>query len=299
MNAQFTGLETSGKGLKPLVQNRTRGFSFRYLAGRYILLIFGALFVLIPFIYMVSVSLKPQAYTFEIPPQLFPREVTLANYTDVMAKQNLLIYFGNSLVVAVVSTAVTVLLSSMLAYAFALMEFRGKNVLFSTLLLGMMIPPVMLIVPQFLVAKELHLLNNLLGLIVVYITMNLSMQTFLLRGVFAGMPRDLLDAALIDGGSQWTLFWRIVLPLSRPGLAAVVIFTFLYSWDEFPWAHVAMKEATKRTLPVAIALFQRPDLTQWGQVFAMSIIALIPVLLVYIVFQRYFVAGIATTGLKG
>jgi multiple sugar transport system permease protein len=234
-----------------------------------------------------------------MPPQLFPRVITLDHYQEVFAKENLLIYFGNSLFVAVISTGSTVLISSLLAYAFARMRFRGKNALFSILLLGMMIPPVMLIIPQFLVAKELHLLNNLLGLIVVYITMNLSMQTFLLRGVFAGVPQDLLDAALIDGGDQWTLFRRIVLPLSKPGLAVVTIFTFLYSWDEFPWAHVAMKEATRRTLPVAIALFRRPDLTEWGQLFAMSIIALLPVLVVYIIFQRYFVAGIATTGLKG
>jgi multiple sugar transport system permease protein len=277
----------------------SRSPKFTGVTVRYALLLFGALFVLIPFGFMLSVSLKPQAYTFEMPPQLLPHDATLKNYADVIAKENLPIYFANSLMVAVVSTAGTILASSMLAYAFALMEFRGKTTLFSVLLLGMMIPPVMLIVPQFLVAKEFHLLNNLLGLIVVYITMNLSMQTFLLRGVFATVPRDLLDAALIDGGSQWTLFRRIVLPLSTPGLAAAVIFTFLYSWDEFPWAHVAMKETTKRTLPVAIALFQRPDLTQWAQVFAMSIIALIPVLLVYIVFQRYFVAGISTTGLKG
>lgn len=266
---------------------------------RYGLLILGLGIVIVPFIYMLSTSLKPQAYTFENPPQLFPREVTFIHYAEVVAQANLPVYFANSLIVAVATTAGTVLISSMLAYAFALMNFRGKQILFSLLLVGMMIPPVMLIVPQFLVAKELKLLNNLLGLIVVYITMSLSMQTFLLRGIFAGVPRDLLDAALIDGGSQWTLFWRIVLPLSRPGLAAVVIFTFLYSWDEFPWANVAVKETAKRTLPVAIALFQRPDLTQWGQVFAMSIIALIPVLLVYIVFQRHFVAGVATTGLKG
>jgi multiple sugar transport system permease protein len=266
---------------------------------RYVLLLIGLIFVLVPFLFMISVSLKPQAFTLEVPPRLIPSVVTLANYAQVFAKENLLIYFGNSLIVATVSTASTVLISSLMAYAFALLTFRGKNVLFAVLLLGMMIPPVMLIIPQFLVAKDLKLLNSLGGLIVVYITMNLSLQTFLLRGVFAGVPRDLLDAALIDGGNQWTLFQRIVLPLSRPGLAVVVIFTFLYSWDEFPWAHVAIKETTRRTLPVAIALFMRPDLTQWGQVFAMSVIALIPVLIVYMLFQRYFVAGISTTGLKG
>lgn len=266
---------------------------------RYGLLLLGGLVVIVPFIYMLSTSLKPQSYTFEVPPQLFPREVTLTHYNEVIANENLPIYFVNSLIVAVISTSGTVLIASLLAYAFALMNFPGKTLFFSILLLGMMIPPVMLIVPQFLVAKELRLLNSLAGLIVVYITMSLSMQTFLLRGVFSGVPRDLLDAALIDGGSQWTLFWKIVLPLSRPGLAAVVIFTFLYSWDEFPWANVAVQQTARRTLPVAIALFQRPDLTQWGQIFAMSIVALIPVLAVYTIFQRYFVAGITTTGLKG
>src|SRR3954468_23145861 len=187
----------------------------KYLALgiRYGLLLLGTLIVVIPFIYMVSVSFKPQAYTFEVPPRLLPSEITLGHYQEVFAKENLLIYFGNSLFIAVISTVGTLLVSSLLAYAFARMEFRGRNILFSVLLIGMMIPPVMLIIPQFLVAKQLQLLNSLLGLIVVYVTMNLSMQTFLLRGAFAGVPQDLLDAALIDGGTQWTLLRRIVLPL--------------------------------------------------------------------------------------
>jgi multiple sugar transport system permease protein len=178
------------------------------------------------------------------------------------------------------------------------MQFRGKRMLFTLLLLGMMIPPVMLIIPQFLIAKELHLLNSLPGLIVVYVAMNLSLQTYLLTGFFKTIPKDLTDAALIDGANQWTTFWRIIMPLSRHGLAVTIIFTFLYSWEEFPWAHVAITETNRRTLPIAIALFQNQHLTEWGQVFAASIVALIPILVVYILFQRYFVAGIATTGMK-
>lgn len=103
----------------------------------------------------------------------------------------------------------------------------------------------------------------------------------------------------MDGAGRWTIFWRIVMPLSRPGLAVVTIFTFLYSWDEFPWAHVAIKETSRRTLPIAIALFQSQHLTEWGQVFAASVVALIPVVIVFAVFQRYFIRGIAATGLKG
>jgi multiple sugar transport system permease protein len=186
-----------------------------------------------------------------------------------------------------------------MAYAFARLDFPGREIMFYVILLGMMIPPVMLIIPQFIIAKQLDLLNKFQGLILVYLTMNISMNTFLLRSYFEGIPRELEESALIDGAGQWTIFWRIVLPLSGPGIAVVTIFTFLYSWDEFPWAHVAMQETSRRTLPIAIALFQGQHLTEWGQVFAASIVAVIPVILVFIVFQRYFIRGIATSGLKG
>jgi multiple sugar transport system permease protein len=248
---------------------------------------------------MLSTSLKAQQYTFEYPPRLWPSEFTLRNYVQALQRDLFFLYFLNSLLVAVATTVSTVFIASLLAFAFARLEFTGKNVLFYLLLVGMMIPPVMLIIPQFLVAKRLALLETYPGLIVVYVAMNLSMQTFLLRGFFESIPQDLEDAVRIDGGSHWTIFRHVILPLSRPGLATVAIFTFLYSWDEFPWAHVAMKETTKRTLPVAIALFQNQHLTQWGQVFAASIVALIPVIVVFVLFQRHFIRGIAQSGLKG
>jgi multiple sugar transport system permease protein len=234
-----------------------------------------------------------------MPPRLWPQEITIRNYTEALGKDSFGLYFVNSLFVAVVSTALTVLVSALLAYAFARIKFPGSELLFYVFLLGMMIPPVMLIIPQFIIAKYLHLLDSFQGLIVVYVTMNLAMNTFLLRGFFEGIPRDLEEAALMDGAGRWTIFWRIVIPLSRPGLAVVTIFTFLYSWDEFPWAHVAIKETSRRTLPIAIALFQSQHLTEWGQVFAASVVALIPVVIVFAVFQRYFIRGIAATGIKG
>ncbi len=269
-----------------------------YAIITYILLGLGVLVVAVPFLYMLSSSLKPQAYVFEMPPRLIPAEITLRSYTEALSTDNFGLYFVNSLIVAVSATGLTVLISAMMAYAFGRMRFPGQKILFPLLLIGMMIPPVMLIIPQFLVAKELHLLNSLAGLVAVYVAMNLSMQTYLLTGFFKTIPLDLIEAALIDGASQWTIFRKIILPLSRPGLAVTVIFTFLYSWDEFPWAHVAIKETSRRTLPIAIALFQNQHLTEWGQVFAASIVALIPVVLVYVIFQRYFVAGIATTGMR-
>lgn len=265
----------------------------------YILLALGVIVVAIPFWYMFITSLKPQSYIFEMPPRLWPQDITLRNYTEALGKDSFGLYFLNSIFVAVTSTGLTVLISALLAYSFARLKFPGSELLFYVFLLGMMIPPVMLIIPQFIIAKYLDLLDSFRGLIVVYVTMNLAMNTFLLRGFFEGIPRDLEEAALMDGASQWMIFWRIVMPLSRPGLAVVTIFTFLYSWDEFPWAHVAIKETSRRTLPIAIALFQSQHLTEWGQVFAASVVALIPVVIVFVIFQRHFIRGIATTGLKG
>jgi multiple sugar transport system permease protein len=265
----------------------------------YLVLTLGLVAVVLPFWYMIITSLKPQSYIFEIPPRLWPSEITLDNFKAALSKNTFGIYFLNSLFVAVTSTALTVLISSMLAYVFARMQFRGKETIFSIFLVGMMIPPVMLIIPQFIITKQIGLFDSLAGLVTVYISMNLSTQTYLLRNFFEDFPRDMEEAALIDGASQWIIFSKLILPLSKPGLSVVTIFTFLYSWDEFPWAHVAIKETSKRTLPIAIALFQTQHLTEWGQVFAASLIALIPVVIVYLIFQRYFVQGISTTGMKG
>jgi len=265
----------------------------------YLLLMAGTVVVLLPFWYMLITSLKPQAFIFELPPRLWPSEISLINYQKALQTDQFGLYFMNSLFVAVVTTASTLLVSSLMAYAFARLKFRGKEFLFYFLLSGMMVPPVMLIIPQFIVAKFLDLPDKFLGLILVYITMNLSMQTFLLRGYFEGLPKEIEEAALVDGASRWKIFWKIVLPLSRPGLAVVTIFTFLFAWEEFPWANVAIKETTKRTLPIAIALFQSQHLTEWGQVFAASIMGIIPVVIVFAVFQKHFIRGISTSGLKG
>jgi multiple sugar transport system permease protein len=265
----------------------------------YFILLVGLGVVAVPIWYMVSTAFKPQTMVFELPPQIWPNPSTLDNFVKALTTDHFGLYFWNSLKVTLATTALTVLVSSMLAFAFARLKFPGKEILFYILLLGMMVPPVMLIIPQFIVAHKLDLYNNLWGLVLVYVTMNISMQTFLLRGVFEDVPRDLEEAAMIDGGSPFTIFTKIVLPLSGPGLAVVVINSFLYSWEEYTWANVNIGDSINRTLPIGIALFQSEHLTEWGQVFAASLIALIPVVLIFILFQRYFVQGISTTGIKG
>jgi multiple sugar transport system permease protein len=129
--------------------------------------------------------------------------------------------------------------------------------------------------------------------------MNIPMQTFLLRGFFEDIPRELEEAAIIDGASKPRIFFSVMLPLTRPGLAVVAIFTFLYAWDEFPWANVAVNKDELRTLPIALAFYQSQHLTEWGMVFAGAIFAVVPVVLIFVIFQRYFVSGISTTGMKG
>jgi multiple sugar transport system permease protein len=265
----------------------------------YIILLLGLAVVAVPLWYMISTAFKPQTMVFELPPPLWPNPSTLHNFIKALSTDNFGLYFWNSAKVAVSATLLTVLVSSMLAFAFACLKFKFKEPLFYLLLLGMMVPPVMLIIPQFVISHWLKLYNNLWGLILVYVTMNISMQTFLLRGVFEDIPRDLEEAAMIDGGGPWTYFTRIVLPLSGPGLAVVVINSFLYAWEEYAWANVNIGDSAKRTLPIGIALFQSAHLTEWGQVFAASLVALVPVVIIFIIFQRYFVQGISTTGIKG
>lgn len=266
---------------------------------RYLLLVIGALVMVTPFVYMVSTSFKAQAYVLTIPPQFIPHPATTTNYSDAWGSQDFSRYFLNSLVVAIASTAISLLLSSMMAYAFARFDFAGRELLFRILLLGLMVPAIMLIIPQFILAKYLGLLDSLTGLIAFYVAGSLSLNTFLLRGFFQSIPAELDQAMEVDGAGPWVRYYRLVLPLAKPALATATIFTFLASWDEFPWALTIINTPQKRTLPLAIQLFQGQNATQWGLVFAASLIAIVPVIVVFLVFQRYFVQGLTSGAVKG
>ncbi|HID86557.1 MAG TPA: carbohydrate ABC transporter permease [Anaerolineae bacterium] len=259
----------------------------------------GAIVMVIPLIYMISTALKGQVYVFEIPPRFIPGDPTFANFIEAWRSNNFSLYFRNSFVVALTTTFISVLCSAMLAYAFARFEFPGKAPAFYLILFTLMIPSLMLIIPQFLLAKALGLRNSLSGLVFVYVAMTIPLNTFLLRGFFEQLPRELEEAVLIDGGGYGTIFFRIVLPLSKPALATVSIFTFLFAWDEFTWALTAIDVEAKRTLPVAIATFHGAHLTQWGLVFAASLIAMTPIIVLYVILQRYFISGLTAGALKG
>ena len=264
----------------------------------YLLLLAGAVLTTVPLLFMVATALKANVYIIETPPQFIPRNPTFQNFADAWSLNNFGLFFTNSLIVAIATTILSVLLSAMMAYAFARFVFPGKRLFFFSLLLTLMIPGLMLVIPQFLLAKTLGLLDSRLGLVFVYVATSLALNTYLLRAFFEQLPIELEQAAEVDGASHLVIFTRIVIPLSTPALATVAIFTFLFSWDEFPWAVTAINSDANKTLPMAIALFQSAHQTQWGLVFAAALIAIIPVIVVFVVFQRYFVRGLTSGAIK-
>ena len=270
-----------------------------WAALRIAILAAGSVIMVTPFLYMVSTSFKSQQYVLKVPPQFIPNPATINNYIQALSRNQFGHYFANSMIVAVVSTIIAVLLSAMLAYGFARYRFPGREFFFRLLLLGLMIPPMMLIVPQFVLAKYMGLIDSLPGLIVFYVAGNLALNTFLLRGFFEALPSELDDAMTMDGAGHWRRFVDLALPLSRPALATVTIFTFLATWDEYAWALTSIVTPENRTLPIAIALLQGPKGTQWGLVFAASIIAILPVIALFLIFQRHFVQGLTSGAVKG
>lgn len=253
--------------------------------------------MMIPFLYTISTALKPNAFVFT--PEFIPRNPTLDNFSTAWNSNNFQRYFLNSLKVATISSLLTVFVATTQAYAFARMQFPGKNLVFNLYLVTMMIPSMLFIIPQFLQARELGLLNTHLGLILIYVVGSIPFQTFLLRGFFESIPRSIEEAAFVDGAGRFTTFARVVLPLAGPAVGTSMIFSFLGNWDEFTWALTIINDTSLRTLPIALRLFQGQHANQWGLVFAASLIAIVPVIIVFIVFQRSFVKGVAAGGVKG
>lgn len=252
-----------------------------------------------PFIWMISTSLKEYSYILDYPPRLIPEEPTLNNFTKAWFSSNFQQYFKNSLFITFLSVFLVVMFSAMMAYAFARLEFPGKEAIFYSILLVLMIPNLVGIIPQFLLAKKLGLRNSLWGLILFYVSGSIPFNTFLLRGFFETLPSELEDAILIDGGNYFTIFFKMILPLSKPALATVSIFSFLGFWDEYILALTFIDDPALRTLPVAIATFFGHHTTDWGLVFAASLIAIVPVIFIFISLQRYFVGGLTSGAFKG
>jgi multiple sugar transport system permease protein len=263
----------------------------------YLLLIALAVLMLFPFAWMVATSLTTDAQLFVTPPQLIPSPAQPENYSRVADLFPLGRFLVNSLLVAGVSTVLQVTTSALAAYAFSRLRFRGRDALFVVYLATLMVPMQVTIVPLFIEMRYLGLVNTYPGLLLPGIVSVFG--TFLLRQAFLGLPHEMEEAAFIDGAGHWTVFRRIVVPLSLPAIATFAIFAFMASWNAFLWPLIIVSSQDLMTLPVGLSNLQGQYSTAWNLVMAGATVSVIPILIVYVVAQRYVIRGVTLSGLKG
>ena len=259
----------------------------------------GVIVTLFPFAWMLLTSLKGFQELFNL--SFLPQQPTLDNYTQVLTQTKFLVWFGNSLLIAGVTTLSVLFFDSLVGYTLAKFDFPGKNLIFLLILSTLMIPTEMLVIPWFVGVSDLQLTRSVPGsyFAIMFPGLISAFGVFLMRQFFESLPTDLLEAARIDGMGEFGIFWRIAMPLVRPALASLGIFTFLGNWNAFLWPLIVIQQPQFRTLPVGTALFNGEAGTQWGLIMAASSLAVIPVLIVFAVFQKQIIDGIVLTGLKG
>ena len=260
------------------------------------LLIFGAIVMIIPFLWMILTSFKAFVEAMQVPPTILPKEWQFANYLKVFEKVDFLRYYKNTIIVAVTRTAFQLFLSSLSAYAFARLKFPGKNIIFIILLSVLMVPLQVIIIPNYAIMAKLGWIDTLYALIVPG-TFS-AFGVFLLRQFFMGLPSELDEAAIIDGCSYFGVYWRIILPNSIPALTALGIFTILNSWNDFLWPLVMTNSAQMRVLSVGIASFQGQYSTDYPLLMAGSVLSTLPMLIMFIALQKHLIAGISLSGVR-
>jgi ABC-type glycerol-3-phosphate transport system permease component len=265
----------------------------------YTLLLTAATVILFPVFWMASSSLKPANELFARNMTMLPVNWTLENYRNVWEGTSFPAYFWNSFKVASISTATSVVISMYAAYALARIQFRGRQAYGLLLLVTQMFPHILLVIPLFLIIQRLGLINTHLSLIIAYTSFSLPFTIWMLRGFFESIPRELEEAAAIDGASQLLTFHRVILPLAGPGLAAVTMFGFIRSWNEFLFALVFLQAHDLFTLPIGLASFQEEYTFRWDLIMAGAGIVTLPVLFFFLLMQRFIVQGLLGGAVKG
>jgi multiple sugar transport system permease protein len=263
----------------------------------YGLLIGGALLALLPMVWMVSASLMPTGASNAYPPRLLPEEITFEHYRALFTRLNLGRYLINSTVIAVTVTVISLLINSMAGYAFAKLRFRGRDRVFRLLSMGLVIPVQVSMLPLFLLLREMGLINTYWGVIIP--GMASIFGIFLIRQYALAVPDDLIDAARIDGAGEFRIYWSIILPVIRPILATLAIWTFLSTWNDFMWPLIVLSDDRLFTLPVALANLMGERAQDTELMMAGSVLTVLPVMLVFIFLQRYYIEGITTGSVKG
>lgn len=264
----------------------------------YVVLILLAFTMLLPFVWMLSASLKLNKDVFTFPIQWIPQNPRWENYQDIWTVIPLARFIGNTAYLTVVVTFLQLLTSSFAAYAFAKLDFKGKNVLFLGYISTIAVPWQAYMVPQFIMMRNLFHLNDKLTAIVCLQAFS-AFGVFLMRQFYADIPDELCEAARIDGMNEYQIWLKIMLPLSKPALSTLTIFTFVNTWNDFLGPLIYLTSTEKKTLQIGLRMFISQYSTEYGLIMAASVIALIPVLIVFLSLQKYFVQGIATSGLKG
>lgn len=265
-------------------------------ALRYVVSGLLAVLSLGPFVFMLLISFQHHHVVTGNPWQWIPTEPTWTTYTDVLTLSGFGRWLGNSTFVAAAATLLAVFVQSLAAYAFACKRFAGQQVLFTLVLAGLMVPGAMTLIPQFLIARELGLLNSYAGLIVP--TLAGPLGVFLLRQYMLGIPQSLLDAARIDGCREFGVYWRVVLPLSLPAIGTLAVVSFTGHWREFLWPMLVATDDSMKTLPVGLASLQGQFSTDYGAQMAGALLSIIPVVVVFLALQRFFIRGLTAGALK-
>jgi multiple sugar transport system permease protein len=260
-------------------------------------LILGSVIMLLPFAWMLSTSLKEAAEVFTYPPTWIPKKFAWSNFKEALTSLPFGRFYLNSFIVAICVTALTLLTSSLAAFAFARLRFKGRNTLFLVYLATLMIPFPVLLIPNFIMVRYLGWYDSYAALILPPAFS--AFATFLLRQFFKGIPTELDDAARIDGASSLRIWWQIILPNSTAALAALAIFVFLGNWNEFLWPLVVTNSEEMRTVPVGLNIFQGQFGVKWQLLMAAAVVAMVPVLIVYILAQKWFIKGITISGMGG
>ena len=263
----------------------------------FVALLAGAALVLLPFAYMVSTSFKSLDELFKTPIQWLPKTLRWDNFTTPLRDQPILHYFKNSILVAVSVTLLNLLTCSLAGYSFAKFRYPGRDLLFGTVLATMMIPLASMIIPLFIVVRDLGWVDSYWGLIIPAGTS--AFGIFLMRQQMLTIPDDLLDAARLDGSSEPRIFVSIVLPMSRTALSSLAIFIFMWNWDSFFWPLLVATDDRYRTLPLGIALFESSYGTNYPQLMAVALLAMLPVLAVFLVLQKNFIEALTMSSVKG
>ncbi|MDF2937039.1 MAG: binding-protein-dependent transport system inner rane component [Paenibacillaceae bacterium] len=268
-------------------------------AVQYLLLTAVSVVMVMPFLWMVSTSLKAPAKVFDFPPQLIPSPVRWSNYSEVLHIIPFHLFYWNSVYIAVLVTVGTIIFASLAGYSFARIPFWGRNVVFLILLSTMMIPNEVIAIPMFLFMREIGFINTHIPLIVLPIFgAGGVFGIFVMRQFFIGIPKELEEAAMIDGCSRARIYATIMLPLAKPAIATLVIFTFLTSWNDFFDPLIYISDRTLMTLPLALSLFTDESGTAWHHLMSASVMATLPLLVLFFFAQKQFIEGVAMTGLK-